>query len=203
MAGGHSNREGEKMKGNFIVFEGIDKVGKTTHSKILSNKINAKLYTSPQSPYNDIKSYINKDCEKLPSLLFYLSANLELSGIIRNDLKDTNVICDRYVLSTLSNHAVHVGSETVEKFYDIIESEIIQPDYLFLLTAKKGEIIKRLKKNHESHFDRLLLKTPEKIKTIQNEFKALAKRKIYGDIIEIDTTGDITNVADEIETYIL
>ena len=96
----------KKMKGLFVVFEGCDKSGKTTQSKLLAKSLsNSVRYAFPdrETPVGQIlDKYLSKETElsaRVSHLLF--SANRwELTEKIQELLNNgVNVILDRYFYS--------------------------------------------------------------------------------------------------------
>lgn len=183
----------------FIAFEGVDRVGKTTHSKLLARKIDADIYVSPETPHNNIKNEVNQKCDELTKLLFYLSGNIHVSKKISTNIENRAAVCDRYILSTLANNS-YMGKDHVLKYYNLIENEIMIPDYTFLLHSEKDIIKERIKENSMSFKDTTLLETPEKIDIIYEKFIEMSE--IFPNAIIIDTHGTIQNVSEKIYSEI-
>lgn len=116
----------KKPKGIFIVIEGSDGSGKSTHFSLLLEHLKAKgrevaMYKFPQydkpSSYFSV-AYLNGqygDANKLgaykPSL-FYALDRFEAASSIRKDLADGKIVlCDRYVGSNMA----HQGQKLADK----------------------------------------------------------------------------------------
>lgn len=130
----------------FIVFEGIDGSGKTTISKIVSEKLKWKYYKTPPIPFNNIRDIIDKNCYTTARFFFYLSSVCYASKEIEKILLTDSVVCDRYIYSTL---AYHYTLDSDLKSYDLKNLNILIPNIIFYLKAdyetRKMRIEKREK----------------------------------------------------------
>jgi dTMP kinase len=101
-------------KGTFIVFEGIDGSGKSTHIKMLAGKLREEGYTVvvTAEPSRDdigklIRRYAKRSEERLPAeaeaLLFAADRKMHLKKVVLPAIKRGQiVISDRYLHSTLA-----------------------------------------------------------------------------------------------------
>ena len=101
-------------KGTFIVFEGIDGSGKSTHIKMLAGKLREEGYTVvvTAEPSRDdigklIRRYAKRNEERLPAeaeaLLFAADRKMHLKKVVLPAIKRGQiVISDRYLHSTLA-----------------------------------------------------------------------------------------------------
>jgi dTMP kinase len=130
------------MKNKLIVFEGIDGVGKSTIIRELKRRltlrgIKAICYEEVEDKkrgFNKIKSFIRRKVPIESSLLFYLASSVYKSALISRLLKNSWVLCDRYVYSTLAYHRVNgVSRRLISRWADV---PLKKPDFLFLLTVK-------------------------------------------------------------------
>ncbi len=139
------------MQNKLIVFEGIDGVGKTSLSKGLVDKL--RTAGMPALRFEDIedklggfnllKPFIKENVPIESSFLFYLASAIYKSSILKNTLKETSIICDRYVFSTIAHHK----QKGVDLKINLDELPIIKPDYFFLITlpenTRRSRIISR------------------------------------------------------------
>ena len=136
-----------KSENKFIVFEGIDGVGKTTIAlelkKTLKNKgisvIFYEDYELKHPGFNKLKPLV----KKIPvtgSHLFYLASSVYKSQVIKKMLKKHWVICDRYFYSTNANHKARGSNLRIVNLIDLLK-----PDYAFLLTVDEKIRQKRVK----------------------------------------------------------
>ena len=133
-------------KNFFIVFEGIEGSGKSSHSlslikKLKSLKIPCVYLREPGGSKNAeyIRSFLlkneNKGFNSLTDTLLYLAArNENFLKKIKPFYKKKIIICDRFIDSTLAYQ--HYGLGVKKRFINYINKEImgtIKPDYTFLM----------------------------------------------------------------------
>ena len=205
------------MKGQFIVFEGIDGCGKTTQinelSKWLPNsgliKKESKLITTREPG----GSLLGKKLRKLildnnenikPSylaeLLLYSADRAEhVSKIIAPALKNNNwVISDRFSDSTLAyqGYGRDINLEIIEN----IESIVCQgeyPDITFLLDISPEESILRRKNEIPDRIESEGIKFLEKV---NRGFKLIAKEKKW---IVISASQNIKAISNQIKEILI
>ena len=113
----------------FIVLEGIDGAGKSTVSRLLADSIGATLIRTPQRGFSDARTLIDEEAELQSRFFFYLSTVLFASEKIKRLLKDSHVVCDRYIVSTLGYHK----SLGLDLKFDLSSIELTKPDFTFFL----------------------------------------------------------------------
>ena len=87
----------------FLVIEGCNGVGKSTIAEYLSERAGASSFHYPPefvSFRRDVQ--LDESSAPLPRLAYYLAATLHLSDLVRAQLEQSHVICDRYLASPLS-----------------------------------------------------------------------------------------------------
>jgi len=89
----------------FICIEGLDASGKTSISQALARVLGASYYKSPGGPYAEARKIVDEVVDPLTRYFFYRAAVQYDSGVIRNLLTRTSVVCDRYIYSTIACHA--------------------------------------------------------------------------------------------------
>lgn len=135
------------MKNKFIVIEGVDGVGKTSAAKALAKAIGGEYVLTPMMPLDHImvslengSTPINRFVNDLEDIhvrfTFYLWAVVHASHLIRELLKTTSVVCDRYISSTLAYHA---ALDPLLAGFDVSALNILDPDYEFFLTVQNDE----------------------------------------------------------------
>ena len=142
---------------NFIVFEGIEGSGKSTHAlslikKLKSLKVPCVYLREPggSKEAEDIRNFLlnntNKTFDSLTDTLLYLAArNENFLKKIKPFYKKKIIICDRFVDSTLAYQ--HYGLGVKRHFINFINKEImgtIKPDYTFLMYLNVNESILRI-----------------------------------------------------------
>jgi dTMP kinase len=196
-------------KGKFIVFEGIDGSGKSTHIRLLCEKLKAegrRVYITAE-PTSSVSGGLLRDAlsgvsERSPAelaalfLLDRINHNVNpANGINKLTEEGYDVICDRYYYSSLA----YQGSETDAAWVRDINlncPEIRKPDVCIFLDLDAKTAMKRLGSDRavteiyekESKLD--------KIRTTYLElFDALKGRD---NIKIVNANAEIDKVADEI-----
>ena len=141
----------------FIVFEGIEGSGKSSHSlslvkKLKSLKISSVYLREPggSKEAECIRNFLlkneNKKFNSLTDTLLYLAArNENVLKKIKPFYKKKIIICDRFVDSTLAYQ--HYGLGVKMHFINFINKEImgsIKPDYTFLMYLNVNKSILRI-----------------------------------------------------------
>tara|TARA_Y100000590_G_scaffold449487_1_gene587665 strand:- start:8670 stop:9317 length:648 start_codon:yes stop_codon:yes gene_type:complete len=182
-----------KKKSLFITFEGIEGSGKSYQSKKLfnnlkKNKIPVILTREPGGTRSAekireliLKDYFHPDSKekfnKYTDTLLYMAARNEH---IKNKLKpailkNKNIICDRYIDSTLAYQVY--GKSVKRDFVNIIHKfilEKVKPDLTFILKVKISKAMQRLKKRKiRNRYDKFSKSFYEKV---QRGFVNIAKQ---------------------------
>ena len=141
----------------FIVFEGIEGSGKSSHSlslvkKLKSLKVPCVYLREPGGTKEAecIRNFLlkneNKKFDSLTDTLLYLAArNENFLRKIKPFYKKKIIICDRFVDSTLAYQ--HYGLGVKKHFINFVNKEImgtIKPDYTFLMYLNVTESILRI-----------------------------------------------------------
>ena len=149
-------------KNFFIVFEGIEGSGKTSHSlalvkKIKSLKIPCVYLREPggSREAENIRNFLlkntNKKFDSLTDTLLYLAArNENFLKKIKPFYKKKIIICDRFSDSTIAYQ--HYGLGVKRHFIDFINKEImgvIKPDYTFLMYVNINKSVLRISNRKE------------------------------------------------------
>jgi len=91
------------MPTKFLVIEGCNGVGKSTITEYLSARAGASTFHYPPEFVSFRRNVHLDEClAPLPRLAYYLAATLHLSDLVRAQLTQGHVICDRYLASPLS-----------------------------------------------------------------------------------------------------
>ncbi len=165
------------MKPLFIVFEGPDGSGLSTQANLLARwfKSNGKKVLLTKEPTNSmigglIRSILRKEWKadmKTFALLFSADRAHHLSNEIEPALKDGyNVVCDRYVLSTL---AFNVEKGTLE-WLKQLNSQFRKPDFTFIMDVPGKVCVERIKK---SRFGMEFFEETEKLDEVRKNYEEL------------------------------
>jgi dTMP kinase len=143
--------------GTFIVFEGIESSGKSTHAlslvkKLKSLKVPCVYLREPggskeaESIRNFLLKNVNKKFDSLTDTLLYLAArNENYLNKIKPFYKKKVIICDRFIDSTLAYQ--HYGLGVKKNIINFINKEIMgttKVDYTFLMYLNVDKSISRI-----------------------------------------------------------
>lgn len=189
-----------EYKGVFIVFEGIDGAGSTTHSTLLSKWLKEQGYEvllTREPSENEIGELIrNLLYKKVPpavdALLFAADRILHLYEEIKPMLEKGNiVISDRYVESSL---AYQVAQGLDSRWVLEMNKYAIQPDMNIILDIDPETALKRKERKASTKFENV-----EFLKKVREIFLERAKIKNY---IVIDTANPINKVQKKIRRIV-
>lgn len=154
----------------FIVFDGIDGSGKSTHLKLVS-----KWLKNEKIPFLKIREPGGcKNAEKIRKLfvkmqmdplsqLLLVSAGRHENMLLLKENSDKLIICDRFIDSTYAYQGVFLDKKIIDQVVDL--SVDIYPDFVFMF-------LNRYIEKHINHFDEF---AQEKYENIINIFKSRIK----------------------------
>ena len=194
-----------KVKSLFVTFEGIEGSGKTYQSKklfksLVKKKIQVVLTREPggSKSAEEIRKIIltgskNKFTKNTDTLLYLAARNEHIVNKLKPEiLKKKNIICDRYIDSTLAYQVY--GKGVNEKFVENIHKEIlgnVKPDFTFVLTVNIKKAFERIKKRKiKNRYDKFSLNFYKKV---QNAFIKIAKKNKRKYLI-LNNSTDTTEV---------
>ncbi len=159
----------------FLVIEGCNGVGKSTIEKYLSARVGASTFHYPPEFVSFRREVRLDECvAPLPRLVYYLAASLHLSDLVRTQLTQSHVICDRYLASPLSLMIAESAIEETEacRLMKPFASYLRMPDLtLRMLTP----VARRMLESEEFFHKR------------ENACRQFAMR--LGPVMELDTTN--------------
>lgn len=181
-------------RGTFIVFEGIDRSGKTTQSQLLARKLQAfgaavKLIRFPNYETESgqiLQSYLkNKvDMDARTAHLLFAANRSECIATITKSLTDGfTVVCDRYVLSGVA-YSVAKGLDADWCFH--VERGLPKPDVVLLMCVDPAVVEKRSEFGGERH------DKTEFLNKVQSAYQQIKSRT---HTTEIDASLSIDEVA--------
>jgi len=193
-------------EGKFIVFEGIDGSGKTTQFKMLSkylkdNKKNILVTKEPTRGrigkiiYNILEGR-EKASHVFLQLLFSADRAEHLEKEVIPALKSgRNVLCDRYLFSTLAYGNSEIGDMA---WLTNLSKYFILPDITFLIKVAPKESIHRVKNIRKK--DSTIFEKENKLKKIWKNYEILSKK--YKNFYTIDGERDKKEVFEDIKNII-
>jgi len=157
---------GSKYK--LIVVEGIDGTGKTTVAHRLARAIGGKYIRTPPPPFDSARQYVDKQGSLDTRFLFYLCSVSYASDVIRRELTRRDVVCDRYLGSTIAYHRA-LG---LRLDWNMEELTLVAPDYAFLLeVSDESERMKRIRRRRRITAGDRLLEDEQLRKRMVSEFE--------------------------------
>ena len=129
-----------QYKNKLIAIEGILGVGKTTISKILARELDGVYYNITKK-FHEMRLIAENNLSVEARFHFYLSLNLQASFEMNELLKSKNVICDKYIWTTICYYKTF-GVNIIEP----LNINILQPDFHFLLFCDEQKRLARISK---------------------------------------------------------
>ena len=165
------------MKSLFIVFEGPDGSGLSTQASLLSNwfKNSNRKVLLTKEPTNSvigglIRSILKKEWDtdmKTFALLFSADRSHHLKSEIEPALESGyNVICDRYILSTLAFNSEPGTLPWLKQ----LNSRFRKPDFTFIMDVPGEVCVERIK---NSRFGLEFFEEPEKLERVRRNYLKL------------------------------
>ena len=163
----------------FIVLEGISGSGKTELGKLLAQQISGQYYTTPPESFRPSRKEIDEKATLEARFWFYLASVVQASHEISKILETQDVVCDKYILSTICYHRALGLDIKIPQWVTYIN-----PDHTFLICCDDDTRRKRLRASPGSIMNREKYDLQQ-----QMEQRCLLefRRCIHQ---EIDNTGD-------------
>ena len=179
----------------FLVIEGCNGVGKSTIAEYLSARAGASSFHYPPEFVNFRRDvHLDERVAPLPRLVYYLAATLHLSDLVRAQLIQSHVICDRYLASPLS---LMIGESAIDeteacRLTDPFGSYLCIPDLTLLLTAEHAVARARIqtrsvRSGKLTPIARRMVESKEFFHERENVCRRFAMR--LGPFVELDTTN--------------
>ncbi len=176
----------------FIVFEGIDRSGKSTqadmlHRRLLQEGVEAIITHEPGATDigREIRRILLQSTETIPpiaeTLLFEADRNIHVETVIRPALQSGKyVICDRYIYSTVAYQSGGKGvdSNLINSLNEIATNGL-QPDIVFLIDIPPEVALKR-----KGTMDRMEREGIDFLSRVRNSYLELAKQN--GNFVVLD-----------------
>ena len=178
----------------FLVIEGCNGVGKSTLTEYLCERVNARSFHYPPEFVSFRRAVqLDESVKPVARLTYYLAATLHLSDLVRTQLIQSHVICDRYWASPLS---LMISESAIEErkaysFAAPFQSHLCRPDLTLLLTAEHA--VARARISSRAVRSGQLTQVQQRMRTLKEFFKQRedASRRFtarIGPVEELDTT---------------
>ncbi len=172
--------------GILITLDGVDGTGKSTVAQLLAVDGGYHYYKTPSGRFEQLRSEIDGHATPLERYCFYRLATQLDSTQLREIVKSSSVVCDRYIASTLAYHLVMdlriLGIHNNE--------QIVIPDFAFLLLVESRERDRRLNARAGITSDGILEHNSGFLDQVQETFRSLnALGYLPFALIPVDTTG--------------
>jgi len=183
------------MATKFLVIEGSNGVGKSTIVEYLSGRLGASTFHYPPEFVSFRReAHLDERLAPLPRLAYYLAATLHLSDLVRVQLRESHVICDRYLASPLSLMIAEPAIEEKEarRLMEPFASYLLLPEMTLLLTAQYDVVRKRIQNRARNSgkltpIARRVIESEEFFQKRQDASRQIAMR--LGRVVELDTTS--------------
>jgi thymidylate kinase len=177
----------------FVVIEGCNGVGKSTIVKYLKARTGAATFHYPPEFVRFRRESNLDELAPLPRLSYYLAATLHLSDLVRAQLEQSHVICDRYLASPVSLMIAEsaIEEEEARRWVEPSISDLCRPDLTLLLTAEHTAATARI--NKRSLRSGVLTPVARRMRESPELFhrREMISRRFamtLGPIVELDTT---------------
>lgn len=179
------------MKNNFIVIEGNIGSGKTTLSKMIAEKYEAKLVLEEfdENPFLP-KFYENSEKYAFPLEMSFLAERFQQLNetLLNRDLFKQLTIADYYVFKSLIFSEITLTKDEYilyRKFFHIMYTDLIKPDlyvYLYQTTDRLLENISRRGRQYEQNINRNYLNK------INQSYMKYIKEHSYLNVLILDVS---------------
>ncbi|MCL1786975.1 MAG: dTMP kinase [Defluviitaleaceae bacterium] len=198
--------------GKFIVFEGLDRCGKTTQISLLSERLKKEgipHFTTREPSDNPIgrliRSAVHGECEftnETLALLFAADRHQHAAReIIPALTRGEHVICDRYYYSNMAYQSFDAESlELVVKHNDEVMA-LCRPDITFFVNVSPAECMKRI--NNRNNGTSTYYETLYELELIYDRYMAAIDRmKTTDNIVFVGSdTATPEEVVEQMWTY--
>ena len=124
----------------FIVLEGISGSGKTELGKLLAQQICGHYYTTPPEAFRPSRKEIDEKTTLGARFWFYLASVVQASHEIGKIMETQNVVCDKYILSTICYHRAMGLNVEIPRWVTLLN-----PNHTFLVYCDNDVRLKRLR----------------------------------------------------------
>ena len=193
------------MKTNYITIDGVIGAGKTTLTKMLAEKYNARILLEivEENPfladfYRDRKRYAFQT-----QLFFLLSRYRQQQQIVQQDLFQGSLVSDYlfakdkiFAYLNLENRELAL----YEKIIVLLERDIVKPDLVVYLKSSPDRLMANIRKRGRD-FERDM--SESYIKSLNDAYNHFFNRYTETDLLTINATEiDFVNVSSDFESIV-
>ena len=163
-------------RGKFIVFEGIDGSGKSTHADLLRRKLEAdgeKVYLTAEPSEGEAGLFMTDRIDHIKNPVFGILSHLE---------KGETVLCDRYYFSSFAYNSIYAPMEWVLEI-NAVARRLLRPDLTVFLdidpesfslrtesrgTTERYEKVDLLRRVRDNYMKAFSLLPDERVEIVDN-----------------------------------
>ena len=129
----------------FVVFDGLDKAGKTTQLNLISKWLEGKqvdFHRTREPGGCDVSEairniFMNYEMDQFSRLALISAARLEHTKFLKENYSNKLIICDRFIDSTIAYQGKYFSKGLLDVFFE--NSVKLNPDYVFLFLNAYAE----------------------------------------------------------------
>lgn len=123
----------------FVALEGIAGVGKSTTTRLLAERLNAKVFPALPDPFKPLRKSFSCPDQVDARFCFYLSAVIVTSDLVKETTaRGQPVVLESFIYRTIASH-MGMGAS-----FRILTPKIYMPTHIFFLKCTEGERKRRL-----------------------------------------------------------
>jgi dTMP kinase len=195
-----------KRKGKFIVFEGLDGSGQDTQIALLENHLKTrgkKVFVTSEPSHNLIGGLLRsllrahwKMNNTGMQLLYCADRAHHLEAEVMTELqKGNNVICGRYVFSTIAYGSLNND----KKWLETLNEKFIMPDITIFLKVSPKECMRRI---NGSRSNTEIFEKEKKLQKVYKTYLQLVSDKKHKNVYVVDGERSIDEVAKDVAEII-
>lgn len=142
-----------ETKGKYIVVEGPIGVGKTSISRLLAQKLDARLVSEEIDGNPFLKDFYKSERKNAFStqLFFLLSRYKQQQQLLKTDLFQKDIVADYIFHKDLIFTELNLNEEEKKLYYQIfslLKKDVLKPSVVVFLYASVDELYRRIKKRN-------------------------------------------------------